>query len=167
MQATPEPLTLANPAPSTANDIKEDPSTDRELNASAPPIRSEDRPSVPKNVSVPRAIVSTILLSMGTTRGEDTSGPTTIPKNATQIDLTMTFEAGEHRSYFAVVETADGQQIWRGRLRRRKSTEEVKTATISLPAKRLPKGDYIISLKGLLGNGTYEPIADYSVSIGN
>ncbi|HEX8289415.1 MAG TPA: hypothetical protein VF556_15545 [Pyrinomonadaceae bacterium] len=108
-------------------------------------------------------IISTIILSFGAaTRGaSEKAMPVNIPAKTNLVNLQLKFDEGDFRSFFAVLETVEGQQIWSGKAL--KSNEN--SAIVTVPSRLLKKGDYIITLKGLKGDGFYETVADYSFNV--
>jgi hypothetical protein len=116
-----------------------------------------------KTAPVP-AIVSTIVLQFGATRSAGGGTTVSLPRNTTRVDLVLAFDDSEHKSYFAVVETAEGRQIWSGRVAVSGKNED-RRATVPVPSRRIKTGDYIVSLKGLSTTGLYEPVAEYSFTV--
>ena len=110
------------------------------------------------------ALISTIVLSPGSTRGNEPAKSFSVPSNADLISLRLNFEDGAFTSYFAVVETVDGQQIWRGKAAKANGKVE-KSVAVSLPARLIKRGDYIARLKGLTKDGVYEAVGDYTFSV--
>jgi hypothetical protein len=111
------------------------------------------------------AIVSTIILSLGSTRDAGAGKVFVLPEKTGFVNLKLQFECRPFSSYFAVVETADGQQVWKGRVSGSSMINNGKTASLTVPAQRLGRGDYIVSLKGLTKAGLYESVADYSFTV--
>lgn len=115
----------------------------------------------------PRTIISTIILPLGLTRDAVPSKPFEIPAKADFANLQMKFEKDDYDSYFAVIETVEGQKIWSGKIKKptKNKNENENVVTASIPAHFLKRGDYIITLKGLTKNGVYESISDYAFTI--
>ncbi len=154
--------TPPNPAANRASLTSNRSSVDSRQDKASPVTRREPRPD-------PAAIISTIVLSLGSTRGNDPAKSFAIPANTKRVNLRLKFDDGDFSSYFAVLETIDGQQIWGGKERPSGVSKEegaYKTVTMSVPARLLKRGDYIVILKGLTKEGIYEPVGDYSFTIG-
>lgn len=147
--------TLSTLEPNPSNPERaSDPGTDRPL-----PRRKAARTD-----SLP-ASIATIILPLGMTRGSETTRTFVLPLHANSVNLQMEFETGAFSSFFAVVETVDGQQVWRGRTLSPIRKVNAKTVTITVPARRLPKGDYVVSLKGSTSDRAYQSIGDYAFTI--
>jgi len=138
---------------------KEDTSARKYHQGTAPKKSTVERPARPQPV------IATIILSLGSTRSADASKVFVIPEKADVVKLKLPFEDGGARSYYAVVETAEGQQISSGKVFASSSQDNSTTATLVLAARRLKRGDYVIMLKALNKNGTYEPVADYTLTL--
>lgn len=113
-------------------------------------------------------IISTIILSVASTRGGSAEPRTKafdIPANAKYVNLRLNFEEGDFSSFYTVIETVEGQQIWSGKTFKSSKNKSEKTITLSVPARLLKKGDYIVTLKGLTKDGAYESVGDYSFGI--
>ena len=143
-------VTDATPSPS------DPPLTERAAAAPRPPAAKAEK----QRANPIAALVSTIVLSPGATRDNSGGEVFVVPSASTHLDLRLEFEELGHSSYFAVVETADGQQVWRGKV-----THKGEVAFARIPSKRIKAGDYIVSLKGLHPSKTYDPVADYSFTI--
>lgn len=142
---------------------------DGTANAENMPKPREDQPSPKRDLTRPvksQATISTIILTLGSTRSSETAKAFVLPDKISFVNLQLKFENGDFSSYFVVIETVDGQQIWTGKARNPSENNNGKTVTLTVPAHRLGRGDYIITLKGLTKEGTYESVADYSLTIG-
>lgn len=131
---------------------------------------------LPKNQTHPKdqnatqkksaTIISTVILSLGaTTRGSENAAAVEIPAKANLVNLHLKFDEGDFRSYYAVLETVEGQQLWSGKVFKSRKGRNEKSAILTVPARFLKKGDYILTLKGLNKNGIYESVADYSFNV--
>jgi hypothetical protein len=112
-----------------------------------------------------RPVISTIILPFGATRAAGDAEPFDIPARADFINLRLKFEEGDFAAYYFVLETVEGQKILSGKIKKAINGENEKTVVAAIPAGKLKKGDYIISLKGLTTEGAYESIGDYSFTI--
>ena len=125
------------------------------------PAQRQVPPATPSRKSNPvAAIVSTIILSPGSVRDDSGGKVFVVPGTSSAIELRLEFEPLGHNSYFAVVETADGQQIWSGNVRHKGDV-----AFARFPSRRIKTGDYIVALKGLGPTRTYDTVAEYSFTI--
>ncbi|MEO6052191.1 MAG: hypothetical protein ABIP78_12795 [Pyrinomonadaceae bacterium] len=148
------------------------PDTDSSLNNKTSTV---ERNSMPEQAKPSRTrgngpqlgstIISTLILQVGSTRDSEAAKSFVLPRETNVVKLKLKFEEGNFSSYFAVIETVDGQQVWRGKALRASENNVPKTVSMTLPARLLKKGDYITRLKGLTKAGVYEPVADYSFSL--
>lgn len=174
MTSTPAELEITNPVSNRQTEVQTS-AMETEKNLSLVDktgnVETTTKTSPPppkKDLSQPaksRAIISTIILSLGSTRDAEAGRVFVLSKKTVLVNLKLQFESGHFASYFAVVETADGQQIWRGKVPGSKSNNNEITATLKVSAHRLSRGNYVVSLKGLTKTGVYEPVADYSFTV--
>lgn len=158
---------VADSDQTSANGADEEPgAVAKTEDAVVPPRAAEPSPAKkPKRVTISSAIVSTIILAAGSTRDSEAGRVFLVPANTGFVNLKLRFEDPRPMAYFAVVETADGQQVWRGKVSASRSNDSENTASVKLPATRLNRGDYVVSLKGMTKTGVYEPVADYSFTV--
>jgi hypothetical protein len=90
---------------------------------SAPPVKSP--------------IISTIVLPLGSTRGAEPAKVFVLPEKTSLVHLQLKIENGHYLSYFAVVETVDGQQVWRGKALKSRGNDNARTVMITVLATRL------------------------------
>ncbi len=114
-------------------------------------------PRAPRGLS---QVISTIVLTPGSVRDNGRAKVFVLPKATTRVDLKLEYDEFDHESYYAVVETADGQQVWRGKARYKDGI-----VSVDIPSNRITVGDYIVSLKGLSQMKTYDTVADYSFTV--
>lgn len=119
----------------------------------------------PAQPEISRSLISTITLPLGSTRGAEGAKVFVVPEKTSLVNLKLGFESEHFSSYFVVVETVDGQQVWRGKVRKSSKNNSANTVALTVPARLLPRGDYIITLKGLAKGGAYDTVADYSFTI--
>ena len=105
------------------------------------------------------------MLSAGSTRNTGAGKAYRLPDGSGLIDLQLNFDGSDHSFYFVVIETADGQQVWRGTAAGVDKNENARVASISVPSRKLRKGDYVVSLKGRKENGPYEPVAEFTFTL--
>jgi len=105
-------------------------------------------------------------LNPGSVRGG--SGNTfEVPANARAIRLRLTVETGTSaENYRAVIETPEGGTVRRlNSLRTQRHSANDGTHLLTVPAKDLPSGDYILRLSEKSANGVFENIADYAFRV--
>jgi hypothetical protein len=113
-----------------------------------------------------RPSVASFVLTPGVVRGG--GGATLrVPRGVSSLALWLNVEADSYTGYRAVIETAEGGQVWSADfITPRRPTNA--RGTIALPAlstKYLPTGDYILLLSGKLPEGGFEGVADYSFKV--
>ena len=155
---TPATTPAVTDAPAMAEPLKE-------VASSAKPSNREPEASVKEPKLSKAPVISTIILSLGATRGSGADNAVSIRKNSDQAQIVLKFDESDHRSYFAVVESVEGKQIWRGKVVRSKADKTGTSVSFRMGARSLSPGSYLIYLKGLNSSGTYEPVADYSLTI--
>ena len=127
----------------------------------------QDRPPTDKPVEqVPRPSVLSFVLTPGLVRGGGTR-TLPVPGGASSVALRLNAEAGTYQSYRAVIESADGRQVWRAdSLKPRRPTGAGVSLNLpAIPARILPPGDYILLLSGERPDGGFEGVADYSFRV--
>ncbi len=106
--------------------------------------------------SVPATLLS-FLLTPGLSRDIDSTKQLTIPANTTQVRLQLKLKRpGAYSSYQAVLQNLDGAELWQRTLPR-----PGQTATVTLPAKLVPPGDYVLVLKGKAADSSWEEVDEY------
>lgn len=106
-------------------------------------------------------VIATLLLPLSTTRDLTVSSSLSIPRNATQVRLVAQVEDGGRSSYFARLETIDGQQVWHGK----SAANTAGSVSVTVPSGKLRPGDFILTLKKLSFNGTYQEAGQFAFSI--
>jgi hypothetical protein len=112
---------------------------------------------------VPRPSVASFVLTPGVVRG---GGAATlqVPRQASSIALRLNVEADTHPGYRAVIQTAEGREVWRADSVAPPAAGAA-LALPALPARALPAGDYVLLLSGRRQDGTFEGVADYSFRV--
>jgi hypothetical protein len=113
------------------------------------------RGELEKELARPQApsFVLGFLLAPGLTR--DTEGPKrlAIPGDAGVVRLQLDVKSKtSYQSYQAALQDLDGNQIW---------SRKVSRATLDIPARLLPPGDYVIALKGITRQGEEEDAGEF------
>jgi anti-sigma factor RsiW len=128
-----------------------------------PPTQPEAQRS-PEPRTTDQFVPIAYTLSPGSVRGG--SGTTlAVPQKARSIVLRLNFERPSvHNEYSAVIETADGNAVWRNDSFGSRSNV-TGISLPSIPASTLPPGDYVLVLSGKGSDGGFEPVANYSFRI--
>ncbi len=110
------------------------------------------------NPSSASATLLSFLLTPGLSRDIDSTKRLTIPSGVTQLRLQLKLNrTGIYQSYQAVLQTLDGAERWTRNLPRSAG----QAVTVTLPAKLIPPGDYVIVLKGKAADGQWEEVDEY------
>ena len=129
----------------------------RRLRTAASPRVPELRGTTPIN---DRTV--SFLLTAGLLRDPASLNRLDIPAGTSIVRLDLVVEDPGRRSYDAVLEKASGREVWRRQgLRPTKQTPPMETVSVSLPAKVLLPGDYVLVLRGLTARGVSEALAEY------
>lgn len=110
--------------------------------------------------TLPTTLLS-FLLTPGLSRDIDSTKRLTIPSGTTQVRLQLRLKRpGHYQSYQAVLQTLDGVNLWSRNLPH--SAGQV--VTLTMPAKLVLPGDYVVVLKGKTASGQMEEIDEYHFS---
>jgi hypothetical protein len=110
----------------------------------------------------PRSVIATITLTPGLTRGSGTAASVELPATDGVVKLSLPPEHGNFRRYAVIVETVDGRQVWQQTVR--STSGNIST---NIPRKRLLRGDYIITLKGIAPDGVADVLNEYTFTVKN
>ncbi|HYG81906.1 MAG TPA: hypothetical protein VD861_16020, partial [Pyrinomonadaceae bacterium] len=92
----------------------------------------------------------------------------TVPDKATFVLLQLNLDTdSSHENYRAVIETAEGSQVWRADSVKPRRTADAGTVIElpAVPARELPPNDYVLLLSGKNPDGNFEGVADYSFKV--
>lgn len=134
----------------------------------SPPPSESPRPV---SVEVPSPIQSqpilAFTLSSGTIRGGNASEKRDfkISPGTIWVQISLRVADTSYPSYQATIFDVDRQSVFNSAGLKIKGDSSVGILTISVPPKRLPAGDYTISLLGRTPSGATEGVADYSFRI--
>jgi hypothetical protein len=106
-----------------------------------------------------------VVMRTGTEAGQ--RKPKLIPTNAGAVELRLIVDLDDrnaYRRYAAVVNTAEGAQVW-GHNDVRAVARDANTLVLRLPAGLLRPGEYKIQLLGRSAGGAMEEIDEYSLSV--
>lgn len=108
------------------------------------------------STSAPATLLS-FLLTPGLSRDIDSTKQLTIPADVPQVRLQLRLKRpGAYATYQAVLQTLDGAELWQRNLLR-----AGQTATVMLPTRLVPPGDYVLVLKGKTADGQWEEVDEY------
>lgn len=104
--------------------------------------------------------IASLLLTPVLVRDAGRANVLRLTPQARTVRLRLAFKGGEYNSFRAVLRTVEGEEIWRSGLL--KTSPKTSNLNLTLPAARLRKSDYILTLSGASdGRGGMEEINDY------
>jgi Sec-independent protein translocase protein TatA len=107
-------------------------------------------PSVTPQPQSPK--IFAFVLSAGLLRGSGAPQPLAIPRGTGQVELRMRLEASDYASYQIKLRTVEGGAI----LSRNRLKPRANQLAVTLPANKLPAGDYILTLSGVQASAVEE-----------
>jgi hypothetical protein len=111
-----------------------------------------------------RPVFATITLAAGSLRDGAGRNDIFIPTKATHVRVSLQLEEDNYQGYRAVMSTPEGRRVWSGAARKER-LPNAHSVTLTLPARALQQGDYIIALSGAAAGGRFEPAAQYSFRV--
>jgi hypothetical protein len=89
-----------------------------------------------------------------------------IPQSMRSLQIKLNFETSdEYTTYAVMIKTAEANEVWRQNNLQAISTKSGRVVVLTLPARILPKGEYVVSLSGITASGDAESIEDYTFSV--
>jgi hypothetical protein len=155
----PDPLPAASELPVPLNSPTPTQSTFGPLPTPTP--LKEVKPQSTPATSL-RSVIATIVLTPGLTRGSGTAVVVDLPAKDGLVKLSLPPEEGDFRRYALTVETIEGHKVWQQRVPARSGS-----ISTNIPRKRLSRGDYIVTLKGIGPDGIADVLNEYTFSIKN
>ena len=104
-------------------------------------------------------------LAGGLVRDAGTQKTLDIPACARRVKLSMPLPSDEYASYMAVIRTPEGSQIWKQTSLAVRRVGSALSLAITVPARLLAEGDYILTVNGVSRGGRSEPAADFSFRV--
>jgi hypothetical protein len=110
-----------------------------------------------KPIQAPTPTLFSFVLMPGLTRDADVTKPLLIPAGDAAVQLQLDVKKkGAYKNYLASVQTLDGEQVW---------SQNLQTAQLTIPAKVLRPGDYVIELKGIVTGGEQENAGEFYFTV--
>lgn len=107
------------------------------------------------------ASIASLFLMPGTLRSSGSKPQLTLLPATKTVQLKLSIDDTSYSIYNVSVESADGSVVAsQDRLKAHR-----RVLVISIPARRLSPGDYLITLKGVLPNGQVESVNDYQFRV--
>ncbi len=129
-----------------------------------PSVDSAPIPSTLNRDPFGRQVLAFVLLPG--TRGDGDGNIIALPSRRSFVRLELGLEASDYDQYTAVVETVDGNEVWKeSNLTAQSSIGSTRTIRVQLRSDRLDPGDYLVKLSGLAPDGKTEVVAGYSFRV--
>ena len=107
--------------------------------------------------------IATVILTPGSLRSGGADQPELIVGPETKLArLQLALEKNDYPTYNATIKTADEAVIFRRTGLRPHNTGSGPQLLLSLPSRRLSRGDYIVQIDGVTGSGRIESVSDYA-----
>jgi hypothetical protein len=117
-------------------------------------------------VASPSPTVVSLLLTMGLVRGGGETPHVALPPTADRLRIQLDLgDAGGYERYRAAILTAEGEQVWSQDQLSAARAGPAPAVVIELPARLLPRGDYEVTLLGLIPAHEPERVGSYYFSI--
>ena len=110
------------------------------------------------------ATVATMILQPTLVRDPVAANKLVVSSSIQRVRLQLQLEGNEYRSYAVHITTVEGHQVWQGSMGAR-TTSGTTYLALSLPARLLASGDYIVEVNGVGDSGPPESLASYFFSI--
>lgn len=108
---------------------------------------------------------ATIILRPLLVRDPRAGNKLVVASSVREIRLQLKLERKDYNSYTARITTVDGRQVWRASSIGARGTGAGTSLALSVPARRLPAGDYIVEVSGVRESGTPESVSSYFFSL--
>lgn len=126
--------------------------------------RERIKPAPEGRATIQPAIVS-LILSSGFVRGGGDMPRLVIPTGTKQVRLQANFRGDDHKSFSAVLETAEGTQVWKQSGLKARSKGRDKIVVLTLPASVFRDQDYVLTVSAVASTGELESVGDYSFRV--
>jgi hypothetical protein len=112
--------------------------------------------------------IATVFLTPGSLRSNGGGQSELIigPKTTT-ASVRLALENNDYATYSATIKTANGVTVDRQNRIQARTTGTGPILSVSIPARRLPPGDYLIHVDGVLRSGQIESFNDYQFRVSN
>jgi len=138
-----------------------------QLSAELEQLRAEQlRAAASPSPSPSRSTVFSFLLLPSVRAGSEQQ-TLKLPPDATQVRLQTKIERHEYQRYQASVRAVDGGESWQATSVKAATDKDGALVSVLIPAAKLKRGDYILTLTGVDATGTAEEIDRYFFRVGN
>jgi len=131
---------------------------------SQPKVTPQQQTTSSVPVPVPNPLIATVLLTPGGTRESEAAPPLVLRPAPQFVRVELVLEDDRYDSYAAELQDVEGRALWRGEPLQAVKGPSGKTVAVSVPAKLLPPGDYIVVLQGIRAGKSSE-INNYTFTV--
>lgn len=131
--------------------------------APSTPVMAKTQTAPPQGEQVPAALV-TVLLTPGGTRESEAATPLVLRPAPQWVRVELVLEDGRYDSYAAELQDVEGRALWKEQSLQARTTRSGRTVALSVPAKLLPPGDYVVVLQGIR-RGKASEINNYTFTV--
>jgi len=110
------------------------------------------------------ALITTVLLTPGGTRESEATAPLVLRPAPQFVRVELVLEDDRYDSYAAELQDVEGRVLWKAHSLRATTAPSGRTVAVSVPAKLLPPGDYIVVLQGIR-RGQASEINNYTFTV--
>ncbi len=115
------------------------------------------------NLQSQAARAVSFVLTGGLVRDGGTLQTLRIPAATETVRLTLPISDASYVSYRAIIQTPEGQTLWKGEAA--PAQPGANSLLVTVPARVLASGDYILSVTGITASGRSEAAADFSFRV--
>jgi hypothetical protein len=137
------------------------------LGSSPSPVPTEAAPV--QEATHPSVAVAALTLSPGLVRGSGAVPRLVLSPTTTSVELRLDLgpgtAAGTYRRYEVIVQTAAGAEVFRRGVARGQTAVSARLISVTLPAKGLTNGDYVVLVNGRQADGTQDYLRGYSFRV--
>ena len=128
-----------------------------------PPAQAQTQAAPIRQAKAAAALV-TVLLTPGGTRESEAAAPLVLRPAPQLVRVELILEEDRFDAYAAELQDVEGSVLWKEQSLRPAATPSGRTVSVSVPAKLLPPGDYVVVLKGIRG-GMASEISNYTFTV--
>lgn len=132
-----------------------------QLSAELEQLRAEQRRVVEVPPAVPSGSTIFSFLLLPSVRAGSEQQTLKLPPNTSQVQLQTKIERSDYQRYQASVRAVDGGESWQATSVKASLIKNGALISVLIPAAKLTRGDYILTLTGVAADGTAEEIDRY------
>ena len=127
------------------------------------PVQAQTQTAPVRQTKAAAALV-TVLLTPGGTRESEAAAPLVLRPAPQLVRVELVLEDDRFDSYAAELQDVEGSVLWKEQSLRAAAAPSGRTVAVSVPAKLLPPGDYVVVLKGIRAGKATE-ISNYTFTV--